>query len=76
MSAEMKAETRLLLARLRRPHGIAGDADDAVLLAQKIERFGGFLGEADDARRRKHFGARVPISEAVRAGGTLRIGGQ
>ena len=40
-----------LLPRLRRPHGVAGDADDAIALAEQIQRLGRFFGEADDARR-------------------------
>ena len=31
------------------PHGEAGDADDAPVLAQQVQRLGGLLGEADDA---------------------------
>jgi hypothetical protein len=34
-------------AHLGRTHGIARDADDAVLLAQQIERLDRLLGEAD-----------------------------
>ena len=45
-----------------RPHGIARDADDAVLLAQQIERLDRFLGEADQAAGRKmtHAGQSIP----------------
>ena len=39
---------RLLAADLRRPHRIAGDADDAVLLAEQIQRLDGLFGEAND----------------------------
>ena len=39
---------RLLAADLRRPHRIAGDADDAVLLAEQIQRLDGLFGQADD----------------------------
>jgi hypothetical protein len=39
---------RLLAADLRRPHRIAGDADDAVLLAEQVQRFDGLFGEAND----------------------------
>src|SRR5215469_7269602 len=42
-------DARLLFARLRRPDGVAGNADDTVLLAQQIERLGRFLSEAYDA---------------------------
>ena len=38
-----------LLTRLRRTHGVAGDADDTIALAEQIQRLGGFFGEADDA---------------------------
>ena len=44
---------RLLAAHLRRPHRIAGDADDAVLLAEQIERLHGLFGEADDPAGRE-----------------------
>jgi hypothetical protein len=44
----------LLLAHARRPHRVTRHADDAVLLAEEIQRLHGFLGEADDAFRRKH----------------------
>ena len=44
---------RLLAPDLRRPHGIAGDADDAVLLAEQIQRLHGLFGEADDAAGRE-----------------------
>src|SRR5882672_6426193 len=50
MSAEMNADTR---GFSRRAHRIAGDADDAVLLADQIERLHGLLGEADDAAGRE-----------------------
>ena len=36
MFAEVKAHPRLLAASLRRAHDIAGDADDAVLLAKQV----------------------------------------
>ena len=39
---------RLLAADLRRPHRIAGDADDTVLLAEQIQRLDGLFGEAND----------------------------
>jgi hypothetical protein len=44
---------RLLLARLRRSHGEAGDADDAVLFTEQVQRFGAFFGQADDALRKR-----------------------
>ena len=54
MSAEVKAETRGFPAGLGRPHAIAGDADDAMLLAEQVERLDGLLGQADDALGWKH----------------------
>ena len=44
---------RLLAADLRRPHRIAGDADDAVLLAEQIQRLDGLFGEANDPAGRE-----------------------
>ena len=38
-----------LLAGFWRARRVAGNASDAVLLAEKIKCLGGFLGEADDA---------------------------
>ncbi len=43
----------LLLAHLRRPHRVAGHADDPVLLAEEVEGFDRFLGQADDPAWRK-----------------------
>jgi hypothetical protein len=48
------ADARLLTASLRRAHNIAGDPDDAVLLAEQIQRFDGLFGKADNSSRRKH----------------------
>jgi hypothetical protein len=49
MSAEVKAETRgFFPAGLRRTHAIAGDADAALLLAEKIKRLDCLLGQTDD----------------------------
>ena len=48
------ADARLVAPRLGRPHRVAGNADDAVLPAQEIERLDGFLGQADDPARREH----------------------
>ena len=49
MSAEVKAETRGLLAPgLRRPHRITGYPDDAALLTEKVKRFDRLLRKADD----------------------------
>jgi hypothetical protein len=44
----------LLAASLRRPHNIPGDPDDAVLLAEQLERLDGLFGEADNSARREH----------------------
>jgi len=45
---------RLFPARLWWAHDIAGDPDDAVLLAEQIQRLDGLFGEADNSTRRKH----------------------
>jgi len=45
-------DARLLAPGPRWAHGEAGDADDAPLLPEQIERLGGLLGEADDALRK------------------------
>ena len=44
---------RLLAPHPRRAHGIAGDADDAVLLAEQIQRLDRLFGQADDAAGRE-----------------------
>src|SRR6185312_6888665 len=54
LRAGERRDLRFLLARARRPHGKAGNADDAILLAERIKHFGGFFGEADDAARAVH----------------------
>ena len=46
-------DPRLLAADLWRPHGIAGDADDAILLAEQIQRLHGLFGKADDPAGRE-----------------------
>jgi len=38
---------------LRRPDGVAGDADDAAILAEEIKRLDGFFREADDPAGRE-----------------------
>ena len=48
------AHARFLPASLRRAHNIAGDANDAVLLAQQVQRLDGLFREADNSARRKH----------------------
>src|SRR3546814_10482979 len=45
------ADLGLFLARPRRAHGEAADADDPVLLAERVQHLGGLLGQADDALR-------------------------
>ena len=49
LAVEERRNARLLVARAARPHRVAGDPDDARLLAEEVEPFGGLLGEADDA---------------------------
>ena len=38
-----------LLPRFRRPHRVAGHADDAIALAEQVQRLGRLFGQADDA---------------------------
>ena len=40
---------------LRRPYRIAGHTDDAVLLAERVQRLHRLFGEADDAAGREAF---------------------
>jgi hypothetical protein len=51
LRARERRDARLLVTRLGRAHGEAGDADDAVLLAERVEHLGRLFGEADDAAR-------------------------
>ncbi len=44
---------RFLAAHPRRPHRITGDADDAILLAEQIQRLDGFFGETDNSAGRE-----------------------
>src|SRR3954471_1257087 len=44
---------RLFAADSWRPYRIAGDADDAILLAEQIQRLHGLFGEADDPAGRE-----------------------
>src|ERR1700733_4965735 len=46
-------DTWLLAPDLRRSHGITGNANDSVLLAEQIKGLDRFLGEADDAAGRE-----------------------
>jgi [protein-PII] uridylyltransferase len=45
-----EARDARLLPRLRRAHGVPGHADDAIALAEQVERLGRFFRQADDAR--------------------------
>ena len=53
IGGDERGHPRLFPAHLRRPHRIAGDADDAILLAEQIQRFDGFFGKADDSAGRE-----------------------
>jgi hypothetical protein len=55
------------LARLGRPHGIAADAGDAVLLAEGVEHLDGFGGQADDALRQAGHGCYPYFGRRLRA---------
>src|SRR5262249_19164163 len=46
-------DSGLLAPDLRWPDSVAGDADNAMLLAEKIERFHRLFGETNDSRGRK-----------------------
>jgi len=50
MFADVKALTRGF-SRRASAHDIAGNPDDAVLLAEQVERLDGFFGEADNSTR-------------------------
>src|SRR5215469_8354462 len=54
-----RAHAGLLAASLWRAHDVAGDADDAVLLPEEVQRLDGFFGEADNSARRKHQNTRL-----------------
>ena len=54
-----------LLTRLRRTHGVAGDADDTIALAEEVQRLGGFFGEADDAFREHEIRLRLRLSAKI-----------
>ena len=56
LAVEEGRHARLLVARAARANGVAGDADDAVLLAEQVQPLGGFFCEADDALRTGHGG--------------------
>ena len=45
---------RLVTARLHRPDGESGNADDAVLLAERIQHFSRLFGQAHDPPRSGH----------------------
>jgi hypothetical protein len=48
-------------ASLRRTHDVAGIADDAVLLAEQVERLDSLFSEAADSARRKHASAHARL---------------
>src|SRR6202022_3508716 len=50
---DKRGHPRLLASDLRRPHRVAGDADDPVLLAEQIQRLDGFFGETHDPAGRE-----------------------
>ena len=52
-------DPRLLPAGLRRTNDIAGNPDDAVLLAKQIERLDSLFGEADNSCRWRHVRSRA-----------------
>ena len=54
VGGDERRHPRLLAPHLRRPHRIAGHADDAAVLAEEIERLHGFFGQADDSLGREH----------------------
>src|SRR6516162_5048007 len=51
-------DPRLLPTGLRRTNDIAGNPDDAVLLAKQIERLDSLFGEADNSCRWRHVRSR------------------
>jgi hypothetical protein len=53
--ADVKALTRGFSRRAcGGAHDVTGDADDAVLLAERVQRFDGLFSQADYSARRKH----------------------
>src|SRR5215469_16725384 len=56
------AYPRLLVASQRRAHHVARDADDAVLLAEQVERLDRLFGEADKSARGEHQTVAYPSS--------------
>jgi hypothetical protein len=53
----------LLASRSWGANNIAGDADDARFLAEKIKGLDSFLGQANDPLRRKHLSAFSNLNE-------------
>jgi hypothetical protein len=49
--ARERGHLRFLATRARRTHGESRNADDARLLAERVQHFGRFLGQANDAPR-------------------------
>jgi hypothetical protein len=50
---DKRRDPRFLASDPRRAHRVAGDADDAILLAQQIQCLDGLLGETDDPAGRE-----------------------
>ena len=63
---EERADARLLLARARRTHRVAADADDAVLFTEQIQPLGRFFGQTDDALRSHLHIVRQPCGDQTR----------
>src|SRR5690606_9233508 len=59
LRAGERADLRLLAPRARRTDGEAADADDPVLLAERVQDLGRLLGEADDAARPRAHATRL-----------------
>ncbi|MNV47105.1 hypothetical protein D3C71_1389610 [compost metagenome] len=57
-----RADLGFVATRLRWAHGEAADADDAILLAQRVQRFSRFFGQADNATRADHGAANSVVS--------------
>ena len=51
LRAGERADLGFFLARLRGPHGEAGDTDNALLFTERIEHFAGFSRQANNTLR-------------------------
>src|SRR5579875_3678589 len=69
-----RVKSRLAPARARRPHREAGNADDAVLLAQRVQHLARFFRQANDplinppwcvATARPSLAVRSPARDAI-----------